>query len=230
MQFNSNNNFENKISVNTTIYNSYGIDSLLTIGCWNEKVSIRIANSTGQDANGRTQYNRESPLITALYVDNVSLLTLLIEDKILPALKEEKEASVTIKIGDNTGSEKLLTVYTKDGEVKLIVKQIGSTEGLEYTHTFPNRSYYEDLVMNPDAPEKKIPAAFLAVYERLKEFKLANGIVPHGMRYTEAIRKRLHENNANRNNNFNSYNNAQSYSAPVTTYDGQDANGFLPFE
>ena len=219
-------NNDNKISVNTTIFTSYGHDSLLVLGCWNDKVSIRIANSVGLDANGRTQYMRDTALVTSLSIENTSLLTALIEDKIFPAIKEEKEASITIKIAENSGNEKLFTVYTKDGEVKVIIRQPGAENA--YTHTFPSKTYFDDLELNPNAPEKKAPATFMAIYDRLKAFVLAGGLVSHGIKHSDAIRQRLANNYNNRNYNQNNANQAPSYSAPTTTFNG-DAAEFLPF-
>lgn len=102
-----NNQRDGKTDVNTRgiqLMNSEGYEpSTISIGSWNEMLSLRInpALEPSKRTEGR-MYDYDRSVSTSLNTENVMLLLINIKEKILPAIKNEEEASIGLPI--NNGS------------------------------------------------------------------------------------------------------------------------------
>jgi hypothetical protein len=81
------------------------------VGAWNDKISLKFYESTGQDSNGLTVYS-DKPLSTALTQENASVLTEAIKTVILPHVisNDDTESSVTVSMNNTSDAQNVLTV------------------------------------------------------------------------------------------------------------------------
>ena len=67
----------NNINVNTNgLFQSYSDTSLVTVGAWNQQLSVKIRPAIGKDENGLTQYaqNKEQIINTSITQENAIVL------------------------------------------------------------------------------------------------------------------------------------------------------------
>lgn len=199
-----NNYNSNKINVNTTIITRYN-DSKLTIGGWNDKISLEITPCSGKDENGMNIFNRDARINTALSPENAVVLYYRIKKKIIPLIEAgsdaEKSASVVTKSYESkTVIEVARVKENNDMVMKLnIYKAVGpdgkstpSTQLLSYT--FVNGEYMEDYDINAGTWEEgKFPGEFFMFYKILENSAFIMPITTHADRYSQAISNKLSE-------------------------------------
>ena len=113
-----NNSKDNNISINTRSYQFFNKDgiqsSALTIGGWNENMSIRInpALEPSKQTEGRT-FDYDRFVASALTLEKATLLLYRIEKDIIPAMEAGTDKSVGIQVGGDSllviGTGKKLT-------------------------------------------------------------------------------------------------------------------------
>lgn len=225
----NNNNRNNSVNVNTTFYNSYGDDSLLTVGGWNRSISVKLHPATGKDANGVTQYAQEQSQIVSTSITQENAIALLdgIEKNIIPAIDEKKPSSVSITMGSNENKKVMTLKYDgQDVYLEMVVgvneNGIGSEENI-IKHKFNKKPYLLDYdYQNGSGAEVIIEADFLNFVEKIKDCQEIIPTTAHAINYNNALKSAFKN-----NNNFN--NNQQvSYSAPVSNFGG-DITDILPF-
>ena len=159
--FNANNNGNtNLISVNTRLYSSYSDNCHLTISGWNDKLTFKFAPFKGNDANGYRTYaeDKNSSVSIGLTMDNTSTLLAGINDKLIPAIKNNEQSSVSVTTGAE-GTKKIMTV-SYDGEKIIITAfvNVGTDntvqEGNYINHVLNTREYITNY--NPSTGEGEV--------------------------------------------------------------------------
>jgi hypothetical protein len=108
MNFNqSNSNNREASNVNTTAIqfrNSQGTSpSALVIGYWNSLLSIKMYPALEKSQqNEQNVFNYEKPVSTAITLEKMIVLSIHLQDTILPAIKENRAAFKGVPIGDNS--------------------------------------------------------------------------------------------------------------------------------
>ena len=220
-----NNNQQNDISVNTTFMQSYGVDSLLTVGAWNNNISLKFHPIENAGGNGFSRtYKKEKEFIVSISLvsDNVIALLDGIEKVILPASIKNEPATVTVTSGNQSAS-KTLSISTENGAFYAVASTF--TEGkpvTSITHTFNTRSY------TANGNEVVVPTGFINF---VKKLECIFTIVPdkvHATKYADAVAKSMQ-------NKYSSSNSSYASAAPraeaVTTGSVMESiDNFLPFD
>lgn len=120
----------NNINVSTRFRSFVSETSMLTVGGWNQNLSIRIVPAIGQDANGQFQYDRNRALQTALTQTTARALYEGYKKVLLPKIianepdmetvsvsvavgKDDKRSIVSLeRVPNQSGHDLYLTVYT----------------------------------------------------------------------------------------------------------------------
>lgn len=241
--FYKNQSNNNQASLNTRLAQFYSQENAVTLTAWNNNISIRVQPYIGTDSAGIRQYenSKDKCVYTSITPDNAVALLQGIRDKVIPAINENTEKRVSILIGANSASRKMLTIGF-DGEnsymeLALNVSDTGSCDPANVIkHTFSTREYMEDYVPTDGTGNSIIVHSdFLRFAEKLEDMKFFTGAVHHGIKYAEVSRASYgmnqSDNNTNTygNSNNNSNNHAPQYSAPVQNFAGSDMGDFLPF-
>lgn len=116
--FNNNTN-NNDISVNTGIVTLFSDSASLSIGCWNEKLSLRWMPSIGQDERGYHQYDKDRKVSTSLTHVKIAALLKKYNEHIKPHLDagdvpDEKGWNAGVPISSKTSTNILLIEYKAD--------------------------------------------------------------------------------------------------------------------
>ena len=227
------NNNGNGVNVNTTLYTSYSDTCMLKMGAWNQNLSIKFHPFKGVNADGIRQYAQDNTEVTttSLTTDNAGALIKGIEDKIVPAIAEGKDESVSVVMGSNE-NRKVLSVVTKNGNVccsiAINVDDAGKTVDTNViTHTFNKKTYivgYDPSVGGgtPITTE----ADFENFLKKLKSIYTITGETAHSINYSNAV-KATFSNKAAFNNQNAPAN--TGYQAPVSNVTGSDMSDFIPF-
>lgn len=224
------NNNSNGINVNTHLYTSYSETCLLKLGAWNDKISLKFHPCKGTNADGLRQYATDKSEIinTSLTVDNCSALIELINEKILPALKEGTECSVSVAMGD-AETRKVLTVKT-DGKFTFLIIAINvNDQGQTSAENIISHKFnMKTCVINYDpatgsGETVEVNADFTNFVEKLKDVYKLSAAAVHASKYSKAITNTL----SSSYNNANSGSSNQNYQAPVNSYDSME--DILPF-
>lgn len=132
MDFNKNRaNNKQQTNVNTRgiqLMNKEGFDpSTLVLGFWNEMLTVKLHPALEPSKQTATSvYDYETTFQTILNVEKAQLLLNKIRATILPAIKEKKEASVGVLIGEDT----LLIVGTGVKQFNELKPFLGLFKGL----------------------------------------------------------------------------------------------------
>lgn len=229
------NNNGNGVNVNTRLFTSYSDTCMISLGAWNDKLSLKFHPFKGVNADGIRQYAQDNSEIvsTSLTVDNTTAFLDGIKDKITPALESKTEASVSITMGMNE-SRKVLTLSTDGTDVSLSVIVGVAEDGTAdtnnmITHKFNKKEYmagYDPAtgsgeVVSTNADYENFVKKLEGIYDLAPT-------VPHAINYSNAVRN-SYGNRQQTNNNNNGGGN-QNYQAPVNNYSGNDMTDFLPFQ
>lgn len=222
---NTGNNFNNgnPISVNTRLYSSFSDTCSLSVGAWNEQLSIRFAPLKGVDANGLRQYAQDKTEIitTSLTVDNALAFSEGIEKVIIPALTNKTPADVSVSMG--TGENKKILKLTTDGENITLTIYLGINDsnvatGDSISHTFNKREYITSYDPTSGAGNvENVNSDFFNFFNKIKAVKDLSPVVPHTINYSNALKSSFSKPN-NNYNNFNKGNNGAFNQAPTSNY------------
>ena len=214
----------NQLSVNTRLYSSYSDTCMLSIGAWNEQLSIRFAPIKSIDENGVRQYaqDRMDIITTSLTVDNALTLLDGINKVILPALEKKEAGDVAVTMGTDT-NRKIMSVKTDGKDVYLVLYLSVNAEGIaggdSISHKFNKREYYVNY--NPTEGAKNVVSVegdFLNFVEKISLAKSMNQIVPHNINYGNALKSSY----SKPAEGFGNQSNMGYNSAPITNVSNVD--------
>ena len=229
-------NNSNGVNVNTNLYSSYSDTARVTLGAWNQQLSLKIHPFKGVNADGVRQYASDNTEIinTSITVDNATALLEGIKKEVIPALKGEKgeftkQASISMGAAEN---RKVLTILIDDdGDPALRIAVGVSESGIAadsniLTHKFNKKEYLASY--DPHTGEN-VPVTVYADFENfVKKLESVYDLAPvvsHTINYNNAMKASF----GNRNQAASNQPSPSSYSAPTTNFSGSDMGGFLPF-
>ena len=219
----------NTVNVNTRLYTSYSDTAMVVMGAWNSQLSLKIHPFKGLNADGVRQYAQDNTEIinTSITIDNAHALIEAIDNTFDAAVKEKKEESVAIQIG-NGENQKSLTLSTDGSDIYLVIaigvddNGVASEQNI-IRHKFNKRSYvirYDpttgggvEVLANSDYD------SFVA---KIRSIEDLSPTIAHSINYSNKLKQSYSSRNANQNNYSN------NYSAPTTNFTGGEMSDFLP--
>ena len=191
------------INVNTGIVTFYSDISCLSIGGWNDKISLRWSPALGKDANGLTQYDKNHYVLTSLSFPNAAALYARYE-KHLKKMVENREdpgdegKSVAIPIRSKDGSTTVVVIeYKRDvnSGIPTLYLTLGKNAGPNgvasensISYKFNEIEMMEDYNMQTGAcVEVKESGEFNNFIEILHSRMALTGLNAHASRYSNAI-------------------------------------------
>lgn len=196
-----NNNGPSKdINVNTGVETFWSTMSSLSVGCYNDKISLRWLPAVGTDERGMTRYNSDARVSTCLSHVKVNALIKKYE-KHMKSLVESagdpgEGKSVMVPINSKTGLSGLFIEYKKDenGKPGLYLTfarnltEVGADPSNIIRYKFGELSMKEDM-----SPEKgggtqvEEQAEFDYFMDLLRSHILMTGLNSHATRYSSAF-------------------------------------------
>lgn len=229
------NNTGNSVNINTRVYTSYSDTALVTMTAWNDKLSIKFQPCTGKDANGIRQYASETNqmVTTSLTLDNALALLDGIDNRLLPAMKEKKESSISVSMGSNE-NKKVLTLKYDGNDTYLIMHTSVNENGITdedhvLTHKFNKRSWMENYDYSTgNGDENDHASDFFNFISRVRDTHLLSGMVAHTIKYDESMRSMFGGAKQSGPRSAGDFASNQ-YQAPTNNFNGTDMGEFLPF-
>lgn len=230
----------NNVNISTRFNTSVSDTSMLTIGGWNNSLSIRITPSIGVDGNGNRMYDKNRAFQTALTQDNAKALYLLFEKEIKPLMDTNSPSNklVGVPVGKDTkrtvvniemvpvdaGYDMYLTCCTNLDQNNV------ATEQNIFRHKFKKTRAIKDYQPQTGQGElEEVHADFMNFVDKLQNIGDILPIAHHGSKYADASSAAYRGGNNNQGNSYgnNNYNNG-GYSAPSSSANGYNASE-LPF-
>ena len=222
----------NNINVNTNgLFQSYSDTALVTVGAWNQQLSVKIRPAIGKDENGLTQYaqNKEQIINTSITQENAIVLVKAYEKEVAPAIENGTSAKVSISMGSEDNKKVLSIGY--DGtdaylEVAVAVAPNGiANENNIIKHKFNKKSGMKNYDPETGAGEEiVIEADLINFVEKLRKAQDLVATVAHSIKYNNAVGAAYSGKGGNQQqpqqNGFN---------APENQFNGSDMGDFLPF-
>lgn len=226
------NNNGNGVNINTRLYTSYSDSCMISLGLWNDKLSLKFHPMKGVNSDGIRQYAQDNTEIvtTSLTVDNTTALLKGIKDNIKPAIAEKRAESVSITMGVNE-NRKVVSVETDGDKVMLSIIVGVADNGTanpenKLTHTFNKKEYMVGYDPATGSGETvSVDADFENFIMKLNDIYTSSSATPHAINYSNALKSSFSNRQAVNNNG----NTTPAYSAPTNTYSGENMADFLPF-
>ena len=206
--FNNNPN-RDSLNVNTTIVTFYSDISCLSIGGWNDKISLRWSPALGKDANGLMKYDREHYAMTglsfanaaALYARYMKHLKKTVDDREDPG-DDGKGVSVPIRSKDGSITVVAIEYKRDENGVPSLYLTLGKNAGANgvssdnrISYKFNEIDMMEDYNMDTGAcTEVKEFGEFDNFIEILKSRMTMTGLGAHATRYSTAIGAKFSKN------------------------------------
>lgn len=221
----------NIININTHLGTFYSDTCMVSLGFWNDKISLKFHPFTGVNGNGLRQYSSDKNMIvnTSLTLENVTTLLSSINETINPAIKDKKSASVSVTMGMDL-TKKIMTVATDGDNITLSISinvdsENKSPDNNTLTHTFAKKEYIENYDPKTGKGDTKTSNAdFDNFIIKLNEIYKINSTNTHSQNYSNAIKSAY---NANKQASNNAAYPQSTYSAPTINHDG-DIGDMLP--
>lgn len=222
------NGIENKVNVNTHLFTSYSDNCLVSLGFWNDKISLKFQPCIGVNANGLRQYSQDKNMIvqTSLLLENATTFLEMVDKEFEPKFNEKKAASVSIIIGADA-NKKILTLSTDGNDVFLsIAVNVDSSNKADSNNVMVHQFQKKDSIVNYNNETGageivKVDADYKNFIKKLRDIYTNTPAIPHSINYSNAIKSSY----SNRNNGGMSEA-GSNYSAPESTYTG-DMSDFL---
>lgn len=237
------NQSNNGVSVNTTFKTLYSDISSLNFGGWNGTISVRIAMSTGSDANGVRQYDQNRRGITSLYPEKAICLYKGYMKNVKPHVDagETGMFSTAISLGYGDKKNVLALEYKQDTDGKMkhfltLYQMIDANNAANpqntFSYKFNQNSYVTDYEPNTGKfnSEEFCESELELFLDVLRDAKDILPITAHGVRYSEAVGARFTAPQNNGNNHYGNQNGPATggYDPAVTSFVGSEDLG-LPF-
>lgn len=241
----------NGINVNTTVKTLYSDYSSLTLGAWNQQLSIRLAPCTGTDSNGMRQYDPNRKASTALVPEKALMLKSGIDAVIMPNLKNILTGgSLTepVSVGTSMGSAERRNIVTielsndEGGQASVFLKvhqMVHDDKTCDpqniFVYKFGSNSLIYDY--NPSTGQSRevnAQSEFLLFYDMLAHVSDLLPLSAHGAKYNAAVSARYQSgrngqgNGMTPNMQFQRPSSQDAFNAPISNYDANDDLG-LPF-
>lgn len=201
--FNNNSN-KQEINVNTGVETFWSSLSSLSVGCYNDKISLRWLPSAGKDERGYTRYNSDARVSTCLSHVKISALLKQYDKVLKPFVEEGKDPgdgqSVMVPINSKNGGMSGLFIEYKNDEngrpsVYLTfarnLTEVGAEPANIIRYKFNELSMMEN--MKPEAGGGKqieVLAEFDYFVSILRAQILMTGLNSHAQRYSDAFGRR----------------------------------------
>ena len=219
----------NTVNVNTRLYTSYSDTAMVVMGAWNSQLSLKIHPFKGLNADGVRQYAQDNTEIinTSITIDNAHALIEAIDNTFDAAVKEKREESVAIQIG-NGENKKSLTLSTDGSDIYLIIaigiddNGVASEQNI-IRHKFNKRSYV--IGYDPETGggvEVLANSDYDSFVAKIRSIEDLSPTIAHSINYSNQLKQSYSSRNANQNNYSN------NYSAPTTNFTGGEMSDFLP--
>lgn len=179
----------NAVNVNNDGMVMFGEGALLRSEFWNGALSLKMFPSTGMTTEGKVTYDFKKRIQITLPIDSVLMLARKIEENIIPAINEKRDA----EIGIISAKVNMIHVAVKDEKIYIsIFNDIGESKkpGKMLTmmlreHTIFNHYDPEDGTFEVETVKDATICTFT---EFLKSCVLTLGAVTHGIDYHHAKR------------------------------------------
>ena len=219
----------NTVNVNTRLYTSYSDTAMVVMGAWNSQLSLKIHPFKGLNADGVRQYAQDNTEIinTSITIDNAHALIEAIDNTFDAAVKEKREESVAIQIG-NGENKKSLTLSTDGSDIYLVIaigvddNGVASEQNI-IRHKFNKRSYV--IGYDPETGggvEVLANSDYDSFVAKIRSIEDLSPTIAHSINYSNQLKQSYSSRNANQNNYSN------NYSAPTTNFTGGEMSDFLP--
>lgn len=245
-QSNQNNN---GVNINTTFKVFFSDLSSLTVGAWNQQLSIRLIPCIGHDTNGLRQYDQNRRANTALYPEKAATLKKGIDKYILPLVEKldngetVEPKSVSVSLGSNDKKNVLAVEVKADENGKMgiyltLYQSINENNSADiqntYTYLFGHGSYVTDYDFRTGTFEKEteVESEWDVFYALLSKCDEVLPVSAHGARYVNALSSKFtpsQNNGGYRNNQDNQLPFDNGVNAPTTTYNGGSEDIGLPW-
>lgn len=236
--FGNTNNNSNEVSVNTRIVTWYSDLSCLQIGCWNDKLSIKLNPIINIDEEGVRKYDFEKRISTAISQEKATILVDSLKKDVIPVIESiSKGGRLENKIGAGFGVGKNSALFIEyDNDEKgtpslylVIYRDIRSdkTSDEVYRYKFNKTELVKNYNHKTGTGEELMSESeFFIFYRLLENLSDILGLSYHGSEYQNEYSSRKNKNNNYKGNSNSNQNYNQQYSAPTTNYDEDDE---LPF-
>lgn len=228
------NNSRQEVNLNTIVYISYSDTAQVTVGAWNNQLSVKFKPCVGQDANGIRQYaeDRSQIVSTSITADNAICLIEGFDTLVLPAILGEKSSGAASIVMGTPEQRKILTVGYENGNAYLSIAvslDSNGKAGTEIRHTFNKKAYLADY--NPSvggAAETIVESDLINFMDKVRSVKDLAPMTAHSIKYNEMNRSAFSGNSTvgSTVNNTTTQAANSGYQAPVSTVSDMD---FLPF-
>lgn len=212
----------NDVNVNSTLTTLFSDQSSLTIGFWNDQLSLRWLNPIGQpDANGHTKYDKEHPVMTSLSFSKMVSLRTQFKEVLEEKIKNGEDPDPDGK--DNVA----VTFTTKSGEPgAVMIEYLTDEKGVPSTYLTHSKivmgqaqttrfKFNKNTICVGYDPEthtskgEKMDEGELGLFlSVLENWILMTRMVGHGKKYSDAFARNNQSNNAGQQQypNNNGYN------------------------
>ena len=227
-------NNTNTVNVNTKLFTSYSDACMISLGAWNQQLSLKFHPSKGLNADGIRQYAQDNTEIinTSITVPNASALLEGIKDKLEKAISEKGKESISIPI--STGENRKMLTLAVDGEVitlsiALKVNEQGVADpNSVMTHEFPRRNYITGYdCTTGTGTVTTVQSDYIDFKKKLESIYSLAPVIPHAINYNNAVRSNRSTPNNGGMNNQQTQN--SGYQAPTSNFSGGDMSDFLPY-
>lgn len=199
---NNNSGSRSDVSVNTGIDTLWSDLSSLTIGCWNNKISLALMPENGKNDRGFTVYNKEKRIQTSLPHVKINALLNRYKKKIAPLFEggeipPDKGISVGVPLQSKEGTTIVMLEYKADKAGKpamfLTIAQKLNANGV--SENVISYQFNELMIMENYRPSEgvydEVPeeAEFEYFMDILKAHVLMTGLNSHATRYSDAFKK-----------------------------------------
>lgn len=218
---NSSESPRNEINVNTGVESFWSPLSSLSVGCYNDKISLRWLPVSGVDERGITRYDKNARISTCLSHTKTCALLRKYDEVIKPLVDAKADPgdgkTVMIPINSKTGISGLFIEYKNDenGVPSLYLTFAKNLSEVGAPAESIIRYKFGDLTLRTDmSPETGggvdcvEHAEFNYFVELLRAHVLMTGLNSHAMRYSNAFSRHSGGGNSNYNQNSNSPMNA----------------------
>ena len=202
--FFNNNDRGPSVNVNTTVDTFWSDLSSLTIGCWNDKITLRWLPALQKDERGLTHYNKDAKISTSVSHVKIAALLQRYEQRLKDMVEAgedpgEKGKSIMIPITPKDGGTAGLFIqYKRDEKGKPALyltyakqlMEVGADPRNIISYKFNELSMMDD--MSPEAgggEQVEVKAEFDYFMQILRSHILMTGLNSHSTRYSNGFTK-----------------------------------------
>ena len=228
--FNRNTTNNDQVSTNTRAVCFTSDEAMLTVGYWNNNISLKLNPCVGKDTNGFNVYDKDKRVSTAIVAEKAMALIEGINNHIAPAIRKvaaggvlDKPISVSVAMANDTG--RISISYANDNQgipsLYLVIYknandkgQYADQYGYKFNKTILSYNYDSATGMSETTNSE---AEFSLFVEILKTAPSILGYVSHSIRYSNDISARFSAGRGNSSVNSFGGPSMGGYSAPQSS-------------